>query len=90
MSVITFVLFLLYYFVVKFSCFTPSVNNTVISITFVFFIYGAFLEIIQIPICILALFFKYRPPKIWFIFISMILFFIIKIAFFIYLLGAGV
>ena len=86
-SVITFLMFLLNLTANIYSFF-GSVSGYIMSLTILFFTYGAFLEIIQIPICLLALFFKYRQKRVWVFFLIMVLFFIIKIRLYFYIFAA--
>lgn len=79
----------MYFITVKVSFLNSSINNIIISFTFISFTYGTFLEIVQIPICLIALFFKYCPIRIWLMFLQMFIFFTIKIILFMYLLGTG-
>jgi hypothetical protein len=88
-SIITFLLFLLYFIVVKFSFSGSTVGDFIMSFTFLFFIYGAFLEIIQIPLCLIALIFNHKQKNIGFFFLMMVIFFIIKIGLYVYTLGTG-
>jgi hypothetical protein len=88
-NILVFILFLTYFLVVKFSFIKASVSNICMSLTFLFFNYGVFLEIFQIPLCIIALFFKNKPKRVKFLFFMMFIFFIIKMILFIYLLGSG-
>lgn len=83
-SVITFTMFLTYLISISYNFFSPKLSNYIMSFTVLFFIYGTFLEIIQIPICLLALFSKYKQKRVWLFFLMMTIFFIIKIRFYFY------
>ncbi|KUJ60506.1 hypothetical protein AR687_17185 [Flavobacteriaceae bacterium CRH] len=67
-NLIVFVLFLLYIISIKSHIINASITNLIATTTFLFFIYGAFLEIIQMPICIIAAFFKNKPKRVWLFF----------------------
>jgi hypothetical protein len=88
-SIIVFFMFLLYFVSIKFCLINSSVSNLIASTTFIFFMYGVFLELIQIPICIIGLFFKNKPKRVWLFFFMMVVFFIVKVILYIYLLGSG-
>ncbi len=88
-SIITFLLFLLYFIVVRFSYSGSAIGNFIMSFTFLFFIYGAFLEIIQIPVCLIALIFNPKQKRIGLFFLMMVIFFIIKVGLYVYTLGGG-
>lgn len=59
------------------------------AITSWFFIYGTFLELIQIPICILALFIWPRPKMVLFYFLLMFILFITKFAIYFLVFGSA-
>lgn len=88
-TIIVFILFLLYFIAARFSFLNPSISNLFMSLTFLFFYYGAFLEIFQIPLCTIAFFFNYKPKRAILIFFMMFVSFILKICLFVYLLGFG-
>ncbi len=82
-SLSTLILFITYIISAMFCFINYDVCNFIASITWLFFVYGVFLEIIQIPICIFGLFFNNRPKKVWLFFLMMITFAIIKISLYI-------
>lgn len=82
-SLSIFILFIAYIISIKFCFFNYDVCNFIASKTWLFFVYGAFLEIIQIPICIVGLFLKNRPKKVGLFFLMMVTFGIIKISLYI-------
>lgn len=88
-SIVVFILFLFYLISIKFHVINVSVSNLIAKATFIFFIYGTFLEMIQIPICIVGLFFKKKPKRVWLFFLMMATFFIIKALLYVYILGSG-
>jgi len=88
-NLIVFILFFLYVVSIKFEIINFSISNFIADLSFIFFIYGAFLEIIQIPICVIGLFFKNKPKRVWLFFLMMIVFLITKITLYIYILGSG-
>jgi hypothetical protein len=69
-SIIIFILFLAYFISIKFHLINTFVTNFIAATTFIFFIYGTFLEIIQIPICIIGLFFENKPKRVWLFFFN--------------------
>lgn len=89
LSLIVIVLFFMYIISIKFCLINYTVSGIIAKLTFMFFIYGAFLEIIQIPICAIGLFFGYKPKRVLLFFLMMTIFFIIKISLYVYILGAG-
>lgn len=89
LSLTVIVLFLIYIISIKFCLINHTVSGIIATLTFMFFIYGAFLEIIQIPICAVGLFFGYKPKRVWLLFLMMTIFFIIKISLYVYILGTG-
>lgn len=88
-SVTIFLLFNLYLISIKFCFVNYGINNFIASKTLLFFMYGIFLEIIQIPICCIGLFFDNVPKNIWLFFLMMVTFAIIKILLYVYILGSG-
>lgn len=88
-NIVVFILFLLYLVPIKFQIINFSVSNFIVDVAFIFFIYGAFLEIIQIPICVIGIFFKDKPKRVWLFFLMMMVFFITKIALYVYVLGSA-
>lgn len=88
-SIIIFMLFMLYLLAVSSSILGPTLRNAVISSTALFFIYGAFWEIIQIPICLIALLFRSKPQRPVLFFLTLIALFMVKVGLYIYVLGSG-
>lgn len=68
----------------------PSIEFYLFSITSWFFVYGAFLEIFQIPICIAALSIPPRRKRVLFYFILMSTLLITKVAIYLYVFGTAI
>ena len=66
-----------------------SIGFFLFSITSWFFIYGPFLEMFQIPVCIVALVISPRPKRVLFYFILMFTLLITKIAIYIYVFASA-
>ncbi len=86
-SVIVFSLFILYFLAMYFEI---SIPNFLVDISGVLFFYAPFLEIIQIPLCLIIVLFTLKNQKkiVWMYFLIMIIFFIIKISIYFLLLGS--
>ncbi|WP_025142906.1 hypothetical protein [Pedobacter jeongneungensis] len=85
LSIITFMICLFYLATIIIPLNPPI---AILSITSMFFLYGTFLEIVQIPICLIALISDYRPKRLWLFFLVMIIFLTVKITLYVYILGS--
>jgi hypothetical protein len=86
-SVTIFILFTLNFFAGYFGLFIPDFLAEICSIIFIFF---PFLELIQIPICLIVVLATLKNQKkiVWLYFLMMTVFFIIKISVYFLLLGS--
>lgn len=86
-SIIIFSLFMLYFLAMYFEI---SMPNYLVDIPGLLFFYAPFLEVIQIPLCLIITLFTLKSQKkiVWMYFLMMIIFFIIKISIYFLLLGS--
>ncbi|PKH52663.1 hypothetical protein CXF68_19005 [Tenacibaculum sp. Bg11-29] len=87
MSVIVFSLFILNFIAMYFEVYIPNFFLGISGLTFIF---SPFLEIIQVPLCLIVILttLKNQNKIVWMYLLMMIVFFIIKITIYILLLGS--
>lgn len=80
-------IFLLYFILGYYGFYIP---DFLLDIPAIIFFYGPFLEIIQIPLCLLVALFTLKRQKktVWLYFLMMMIFFIIKISIYVLVLGS--
>jgi len=64
------------------------VLNSIGRVFWIFFLYGPYLELIQVPVCFLALFVKPRPRRWALCVLLMLVFFLIKNLILVYILAS--
>lgn len=84
LSTTVFLLFIIFLSAIKFDLINPSIRNFVTSATAIFFIWGTFLEVFQIPLCVVALVFG-RPKKVFLFFGILFILLVIKMSVYLYI-----